>query len=81
MTNKALAKLYVVPTTPRGDKETTSTDELQYLYDKTGDEVFLKTIEIRGLDTVINNFIPNWAPASDGCVHTTWGFKAAKLGS
>ena len=75
MTNKALAKLYEVPELK--GKKTTGKDAIDYLFFKTGDEVFGKTIEIRSLDTLINNFIPNWEPKKDGRVHTTWGFTAA----
>jgi DNA polymerase I-like protein with 3'-5' exonuclease and polymerase domains len=75
MTNKALAKLYEVPNLK--GKDTTGKDEIEYLFEKTGDLVFGKTIELRSYNTVINNYIPNWTPAADGAVHTSWGFKAA----
>jgi hypothetical protein len=82
MTNKALAKLYEVPKTSRENKDTTSKDELELLawrLERAGypDPVFESTIKLRGYDTVINNYIPNWQPADDGRVHTQWGFKAA----
>jgi DNA polymerase I-like protein with 3'-5' exonuclease and polymerase domains len=75
MTNKALAKLYEVPELK--GKETSGADELEYLFDKTKDPVFGKTLELRRLNTIINNYIPNWKPQEDGRVRTTWGFKAA----
>jgi hypothetical protein len=75
MTNKALAKLYEVPKLK--DKDTTGHDEIEYLFEKTKDPVFGKTIELRSYNTILNNYVPNWKPAEDGGVHTTWGFRAA----
>src|SRR5580698_169496 len=75
MTNKALAKLYEIPELK--GKKTSGADEIEYLYEKTGDEVFAKILELRRLGTVINNYIPNWEPDKDGRVRTTWGFKAS----
>ena len=39
--------------------------------------IFGKILELRRLNTIINNYIPNWKPQEDGRVRTTWGFKAA----
>lgn len=75
MTNRALAKLYEVPDVK--GKKTTGKDELQYLYDRTGDPIFGNVIKLREFDNVLNNYIPHWAPGADGRVHTTWGFIAA----
>ncbi len=76
MTNRQLSKLYEIPKTPREGKETTGKEELQLLYEATGDEVFEKVIEIRSLDQNLNNFIPNWEPWADGRVHTVFGYRA-----
>lgn len=81
MTNKALAKLYQVPLTLKEKKPTTAKGELEELINKlvdaeAPDEVLESVLEIRSLDTTINNYLPNWKPKSDGRVHTTWGFTA-----
>lgn len=74
MKQKDLAKFYDIPHNSRGDKETTSKDELEDIFFKTGDRVLENVIEFRSLSTTINNYIPNWEPARDGRVHTTWGY-------
>ena len=71
-----LADEYVVPKNHEG-KETTNKKEMEIFLDKTADEVVQCCLEHRSLGTNINNYIPNWAPAKDGCVHTTFGFSAA----
>lgn len=71
---KKLAKLYVVPTDARG-KETTRKDEIEILFDKTGDEVLQTNIEMRSIVTNRRNYIPNWKPnETTGAVHTHWNF-------
>ena len=80
-TNKQLAKLYQVPLTLKEKRPTTAKNELEELYLKTvdagePDRVLELVLEIRSLDTNINNYVPNWKPSQDGCVHTTWGFTA-----
>lgn len=70
------AKEYYIPTDSKGEKETTNKDELKELAEVTGDEILSTVTEIRSLDTVIGNYIPNWEPDKDGRVHTEWGFKA-----
>lgn len=77
MTNRALSKLYQVPLSFKTNRPTTAKGELEELFYKTADPVLELTLEIRSLDTNINNFIPNWKPHKDGRVHTTWGFTAA----
>ncbi len=76
MTNRQLAKFYQVPLTLKERKETTAKKELEEIWYKTGDKVLEKVMEIRSLDTNLNNYIPNWKPTKDGSVHTTWGFTA-----
>ncbi len=73
---KDLADEYVVPKNHEG-KETTNKKELEIFLDKTADEVVQCCLEIRSLGTNINNYVPNWKPTKDGCVHTTFGFSAA----
>jgi len=75
LTSRKLASYYEVPKLK--DKETTGADELEFLYEKTQDEVFGKTLELRRMDTILNNYIVNWEPQKDGRVRTQWGFKAA----
>ena len=81
MTNKALAKLYEIPRHPKTDRPTTQKADIEEIYLKMVDEgvpdrVLELALEVRSLETNINNFIPNWKPARDGAVHTIWGFKA-----
>ena len=81
MTNKKLAEIYQVPLAHKTNKPTTAKGDLEDIYLKTEDagvpdRVLELTLEIRSLDNTINNYIPNWKPRGDGCVHTTWGFKA-----
>lgn len=71
---KRLAPCYEVPLSLKTKKPTTSSAELKQLVEKTGDELLAKTIEIRSINTNLNNFYPNWKPAPDGCVHSTIGF-------
>lgn len=73
---KDLADEYVVPKNHEG-KETTNKKEMEIFLDKTGDEVVQCCLEYRSVGTSLNNYIPNWKPAKDGCVHTTFGFSAA----
>lgn len=76
MKQKDLAKYYEIPLTLKTKKETTGKKELEEIFYKTGDPILEKVMEIRSLDTNINNYIPNWKPWKDGRVHTTWGFSA-----
>ena len=76
MKQKDLAKFYEVPLTLKDKKETTGKKELEEIFFKTADPIIEKVMEIRSLDTNINNYIPNWLPGQDGRVHTTWGFSA-----
>jgi hypothetical protein len=73
---KKLADKYIVPVDHEG-KETTRKDAVEELFEKTGDIVLQSNLEIRSLSTNINNYVPNWMPSNDGCVHTTWGYTAA----
>lgn len=83
--DKYLAEYYEVPVVPRvdkktgerSDKESTGVKVLTELFEVTGDRVLEAALELRSVGTIINNFIPNWKPADDGAVHTTWGFSAA----
>ncbi len=76
MTKKELLKAYEIPMHPKTGRPTTGGDELEIIFDKTGDRVVELALQIRSLDTMINNYIPNWEPKKDGRVHTTWGFTA-----
>jgi uracil-DNA glycosylase family 4 len=69
-----LAKEYEVPISLKTKKETTSAEELEEMYYKTGDEVLETVMNIRSINTNINNFIPNWKPGEDGRVHSEWNF-------
>lgn len=74
--DRKLAEKYKVPKDHKG-KETTKKDEIEMLFDKTGDELLQKVLYSRSLTTNIRNYIPNWEPnPNTGCVHTTWGFTA-----
>jgi DNA polymerase I-like protein with 3'-5' exonuclease and polymerase domains len=81
MTNKKLAEIYEVPLAYKTQRPTTTKGDLEDIYLKTvdagvPDRVLELTLEIRSIDTTINNYVPNWRPQADGRVHTTWGFKA-----
>lgn len=81
MTNKALAKLYEIPTNKEGNP-TTAKGELDLMVEKLAeaghpDRVLELVQDIRSLDYNLNTQIPNWKPSSDGRVHTTWGYLAA----
>lgn len=72
-------------------KQTTGKRALQDLLNRTGDDLLKLVIGdkddedgnlseragIRSIKKVIDNDIPKWHPANDGCVHTTWGMVAA----
>lgn len=73
---RKLATKYKVPVDVQG-KETTRKDEIEGLFESTGDEVLQQNLEIRSLSTNINNYLPNWKPGKDGLVHTTYGYTAA----
>lgn len=75
--DRVASKRYDVPKDHKG-KETTRKDEVELLFDKTGDELLQMVLEHRSLTTNIRNYIPNWEPSiRTGCVHTTWGYTAA----
>lgn len=76
MTKKELLKAYEIPIHPKTGRPTTGGDDLEIIFDKTGDRVIELALQIRSLDTMINNYVPNWEPSRDGRVHTTWGFTA-----
>lgn len=65
---------YKVPTALKTGKETTGKKDLQEVYEKTEDEIFAAIIKVRSLGKMLTNDLPNWAPASDGRVHTTFKF-------
>src|ERR1035437_3629106 len=71
-----LAEDYEVPVSLKTKKETTAKGELEEMFINTGDPVLERVVRIRSYDTNITNYIPNWKPAKDGRVHTTWGFTA-----
>lgn len=71
---KNLAPYYEIPKNLKTGKPTTSSAELKQLVEKTGDPLLAKTIEIRSINTNLNNFYPNWEPGPDGAVHSTIGF-------
>ena len=64
---------YRVPTDSKG-KQTTAKDELERLAEETGDKVLSSVLELRSLNTVINNYLPNWEPGPDGCVHPAFHY-------
>jgi uracil-DNA glycosylase family 4 len=74
-----LAKAYSVPMTlpKRGAeaRETTSGDELEWIAERTNDLALKLILDIRSLNTTLNNMLPNWEPGADGRVHTSWNFK------
>lgn len=65
---------YKIPLTLKDKRETTGKKELYEVYEKTRDPVLESTIKIRSLSKMLTNDIPNWTPANDGCVHTTFKF-------
>lgn len=69
-----LSKIYEIPKDAKG-KETTRKDEVEILFDKTGDEVLQLNLEMRSITTNRRNYIPNWTPnPNTGAVHTRWNF-------
>lgn len=72
---RKLVKAYEVPLTLKTKRETTNKDELEFILEKTNDPVIEAVMEIRSLDTNINNYIPNWKPhPNTQCVHCEWSF-------
>lgn len=61
---------YYVPQDLKRKTATTGKRELYEVYEATADPVLESVIKIRSLAKMLGNDIPNWAPASDGCVHT-----------
>lgn len=57
--------------------ETTNEKELRRLANRTGDTFYLKVIEYRGFTKLRGTYIDGFAPAADGCVHTTFTFDTA----
>jgi hypothetical protein len=55
-------------------KDTTAKKELVRLARRTGDAFYLKVIHYRELTKLRGTYIEGFAPAADGCVHTTFTF-------
>ena len=71
-------------------RKSTGSKALETLLNSTGDEVIRlivgdkdtngaigKKAGLRSVQKILKNDIPNWIPAEDGRVHTTWGIVAA----
>lgn len=73
---KEEAKLYEIPTVIKKgvEKQTTGKDALAVIVAKTDDKVLSMVLEARSIGKLLSNDLPNWIPASDGCVHTEWHF-------
>jgi len=76
------AKNHKVPKSKETDndgneKDTTAEKELRRLAIRTDDQFYLKVIEYRGFTKLRSTYIDGFAPASDGCVHTTFTFAPA----
>jgi DNA polymerase I-like protein with 3'-5' exonuclease and polymerase domains len=71
-----LAKDYEVPLDLKSKKETTNKKELEEMFFNTGDPILEKVVQIRSLDTNLNNYLPNWTPGKDGRVHPKYGYTA-----
>ncbi len=74
---RELVAEYEIPLNPKTHKETTAHKELEEIYFNTGDTIIQDVMDIRSIDTNLNNYIPNWTPGADGRVHTTFGYTAA----
>lgn len=74
--DKEQAKLYEIPTVVKKgvEKETTGKDVLAVIAAKTDDPILQMVLESRSIGKLLSNDLPNWIPASDGCVHTEWHF-------
>lgn len=68
------SKGYYVPLALKTKKQTTGKKDLIEVYERTDDDFLKSVIKIRSLKTMLGNYIPNWTPASDGCVHTSFKF-------
>ena len=70
------AKLYEIPTVIKKgiEKQTTGKDALSDIVARTDDKVLSMVLEARSIGKLLSNDLPNWLPASDGCVHTEWHF-------
>jgi DNA polymerase I-like protein with 3'-5' exonuclease and polymerase domains len=68
-------KLYVVPTSFKTLRPTTSELELTRLAKKTKDLLLEIVQEYREYSTVIDNHIKNWEPGPDGRVHPTFYYE------
>lgn len=83
---KVEKELYKVPKKIKADpntgirKDTTGSDELQDIFDKTGDPLIEAIIRFRSVDKMLSNDLPNWYPndirGDYGFVHCQWGYKA-----
>lgn len=75
-------KKYKVPTVRdriKGERESTSKDLLQPLWEETGDDLLYKTIYLRELDHMLDTYVgtdtkEGWKLGSDSRVHTTFTF-------
>lgn len=75
-------KKYKVPTVRdriKGERESTSKDLLQPLWEETGDPLLYKTIYLRELDHMLDTYVgtdskEGWKLGSDNRVHTTFTF-------
>lgn len=56
------------------ERDTTGKKELIEVWEKCGDPVLESSIKIRSLGKMLSNDLPNWKPAKDGSVHTTFKF-------
>lgn len=70
---------YPVPLTLKEKKETTAKEELQELAEKTDDSVLTAIIRFRSMRSMLTNAVPNWKPAEDGCIHTSFKFDPPSL--
>lgn len=70
------AKLYEIPTVIKKgiEKQTTGKDALSDIVARTDDKILKMVLEARSIGKLLSNDLPNWLPASDGCVHTEWHF-------
>ena len=70
-------KGYYIPLTLKEEKETTGADELERLYNATGDPFFQEIGEIRTYSKMLTTDVAGWAPGADEKVHTTFTFRPA----
>jgi uracil-DNA glycosylase family 4 len=66
-----------VPRDLKKGKDTTAAKELERLYKKTGDILYMRVIQYRELQKMKGTYVVGWQPSIDGRVHSTFTFAPA----